>query len=297
MLNIMDLENNDKIEFSIVYCVFNVIVTLMDDVLLLVFKRLSIWDIFNCKRVNKQFYRIINNKSLWKHLYLRDYADLDVVEDDHYKSYIAYIKLNNMVHQYLAFDMRKSINLQTELGIYHRTICYIPTILCLLKNLTKIYISHNDVRIIPTEIGYLKKLERLHLNHNDIRLIPTQIGLLTNLVDIVIDSNYIKCIPTEIGMLCNLESISMSMNAITEIPTQIGKLSKLINLSLNVNNITTIPTEVALLSDKIIINLSSNNIWEIPKELENKKMDVTGNFIATNKLVNIVKDFFNGIFG
>ena len=100
----------------------------------------------------------------------------------------------------------------------------IPTEICNLTGLTKLYLTDNDLAgPIPTEIGNLTELKNLDLTDNDLTgPIPTEIGNLTALNnELVLSYNQLTgTIPTEIGNLTRLTKLYLVGNQLTNVNVQ-----------------------------------------------------------------------------
>lgn len=173
----------------------------MDDIYYNILLHLPINDIFNACQTNKQFYKVSKYEQLWKHIYITNNCDNEIV-DTYYNTcriYYCILKLNK------KFDLDIGMTLQNHDYIWYnyKDINEIPTELLLLSNMETLDLSVNKIRSIPTELSSLKNLKKLQLSSNNIKNIPTEIALLLNLELLDLSFNMIELIPTTIGLLNN----------------------------------------------------------------------------------------------
>jgi hypothetical protein len=187
-----------------------------DDVIFELYKILPINDILNCSLINKQFYRVTKNETLWKD----NIKEVIKFDGSYYESY----KFN--------YGLEK-----VKIGLnYGKSIKE-------LYECTGLNLNDRNIDIIPYQIGTLQNLERLYIYNTKIKTIPVELCNL-NLQELSLSRNKLTSLPSELGNLKNLEWIWIYSNQLTYLPSEIGNLKKLKYIDIRYNSLTNIPDEL-----------------------------------------------------
>jgi Leucine-rich repeat (LRR) protein len=83
----------------------------------------------------------------------------------------------------------------------HNVICFIPSDISMLQNLTIAKLNHNQLGTIPVEMCNMTRLQRLFLHNNCIDHLPSQVSQLSGLLTLTIEENPIQRLPFRFGYL------------------------------------------------------------------------------------------------
>ena len=260
----------------------------MEDILLHVYRYLSLNDIYQCMQVDKLFYRASRNPSLWFQLleaeYKAEYPELK--KDTLYETYrICYLfdEIANIFKgtHFSIVEFKKS----TRLGLTHKHLTFMPRGIFESINLIDLDLSVNMITTILPEINILTNLQILHLEYNRLTGLPKEISGLTNLQTLLVHHNQLNSIPKEIGKLKKLKNLNLNCNNLTNIPKEIGQLKNLEELNLHCNHLTNIPTEIGNITSLKTLILTNNNLKVIPAKIIQmrslKKLDIEMNPLAS----------------
>lgn len=209
----------------------------------------------------------------------------------------------------------------TELLLLNKNITTqkLPSIICNLKNLTKLDLSNNSIAgvfptwlqncsnlryldlsqnyfagQIPNDISNLKSLTYFNLGGNSFTGdIPAAIGKLQNLQTLhLFQNNFNGTFPKEIGDLSNLEILGLAYNYKLKpmaIPIEFGNLKSLKFMWISqCNLIGNIPVSFENLTNLEQLDLSTNNLTgNIPKKLLLLK-NLTSLFLFRNRLFGVI---------
>jgi len=243
----------------------------------LIFRFLDSRTVMNSMMVNKFYYKLAKNNSLWNNFCLKKNYPTNVKHDQ----YINYQKCY-IISKWCIGRGIKYVFFQTKLYLFNKNLISIPPEIGALINLQKLNLSGNNLTSIPHEVGNLIYLKKLYLYNNKITNIPPELGNLSNLQILNIGNNNITSIPPELGNLSNLKELSLSVNNITSIPPELGNLTNLQRLYLGNNKITSIPPELGALTNLQELYLNRIN----PLELRTLQCDThPRNFKVFNKPV------------
>jgi Leucine-rich repeat (LRR) protein len=187
-----------------------------DDTIFELYKILPIKDILNCSLINKQFYRVTKNETLWK---------------DNIKEVI---KFDGLYYESYKFNYgleRVKIGLKYKWSIKELYEC------------TCLNLNDRNIEIIPYQIEHLQNLKRFYMSCNNIKKIPVELCNL-NLQELSLSKNKLTSIPSEIGNLKNLEHLWLYSNPFTYLPSEIGNLTNLKYIDIINNRLTHIPDEL-----------------------------------------------------
>jgi hypothetical protein len=189
-----------------------------DDIIFELYKLLPIESILNCSLINKQFYRVSKNETLWK----GNIKDVIKFDGSYYESF----KFNYGLERVkIGFKLQGNIHIKELYKSSHfypsKNINGIPTQIELLENVHSMSLSYHKLTSIPSKIGNMTNLKKLWLHNNQLTSIPSELGNLTNLEILILDNNKLTFIPSELGNLKKLELFSIIDNPITHI--QINK--------------------------------------------------------------------------
>jgi hypothetical protein len=144
---------------------------------------------------------------------------------------------------------------------------YLPTEICQLSQLRKLYLNQNQLTSLPAEIGQLPELQTLYLGYNQLTSLPVEIGQLPELQTLYLGYNQLTSLPAEIGQLSQLRELYLNQSQLTSLPTEIGQLSELQKLCLNQNQLTSLPVEIGQLSQLQKLYLNQNQLTTLPTEI------------------------------
>lgn len=100
---------------------------------------------------------------------------------------------------------------------------------------------------LPSEICYLKHLKKLFITNNQIVELPKEIGNLTDLTDLNLGGNRLEHLPEEMGNLTNLTTLDIARNPLPDLDQEImilKKLEKLTTLYIDDEQSKKIPKEI-----------------------------------------------------
>ncbi|WP_353572255.1 COR domain-containing protein [Candidatus Albibeggiatoa sp. nov. BB20] len=164
-------------------------------------------------------------------------------------------------------------------------ISYIPSIIFLLKNLSKLFSNHNKIKEIPPEIGQLKKLIELSFVNNQITDLPKELKQLQNLNTLSLEENHLKELPVWLGEMTSLKELSLRSNEISFLPKEILNLNLDIRWSYSTfdngiaikdNPLTSPPPEVIKQGRQAIIDYFNALENEAEKPLNEIKILLVG---------------------
>ena len=211
-----------------------------DDIIFVIYTFLKLEDILNCSLVNKQFYKVTKNETLWKGN-IKEIIKFDVSYYDSFKFNYGLerlkigIKYDGSIRELYE---SKILNLQST------QITKLPYQIGQLQNLQTLYLYNNQLTTIPDQFGQLQNLQTLDLSYNQLTTIPDQLGQLQNLQTLELHNNQLTTIPDQLGQLQNLQTLKLHNNQLTTIPDQLGQLQNLQTLELHNNQLTTIPNQL-----------------------------------------------------
>jgi hypothetical protein len=246
----------------------------MEDIYYNVFTFLNVKDILKCSLVNKLFWNIYHDQTIWKNLIECNFKDIEFFKVNWYKTYKFCYFLNGIAKRMSYHENYNNINKIYEAHHLHN------------------WMLNNNYSKIPKTLGYLSNLTFISFNGRPYNTIPTEIYNLINLSTLYLSSTKMNTIPTEIGKLHNLEELSLSDNLIKIIPTEFGNLINLKGLWLHTNPINILPTEFGHLSNLELLHIYNTNIGILPTELIqlNKLTD-----IRVNKHLLMTPGFRRGV--
>ena len=193
-----------------------------DDIIFVVYTFLKLDDILNCSFVNKQFYKVTKNETLWKGN-IKEIIKFDGSYCDSFKFNYGLERLK------IGIEYDGSIKELYESKILHlecKRITKLPYQIELLQNLKTLDLSYNQLTTIPDQLGQLQNLQTLYLSYNKLTTIPDQLWQLQNLQTLSLYNNQLTTIPDQLGQLQNLQTLSLSYNQLTTIPDQLQKFIK-----------------------------------------------------------------------
>jgi hypothetical protein len=193
-----------------------------DDTIFELYKLLPIGSILKCSLINKQFYRVTKNETLWK----GNIKDVIKFDGSYYESF----KFNYGLERVKIGVGNCNISiveLYESSRLYSGMIKGVPTQIGLLENLRYMSLSYLKLTFIPSEIGNLINLKKLWLHNNQLTYIPSELGNLTNLEVLMLDNNKLTSMPSELGNLKKLQFLSISNNPITHIPLTLYQIPNL----------------------------------------------------------------------
>lgn len=169
------------------------------DIIFCIFEHLTYFDIVRYVQVNKQINNISKNKLIWKKLSDRDCPDK--IDSEYIKDYRGHYKL----FEFLRYRNRgKTTTKSRSLALSFTCIKTLPSEICLLTSLEKLYLHNNKLSSLPTELSRLTNLNRLDLDYNDLESIPSNLSLLTNLRTLYVDKFQVHLIPECVKSLPHL---------------------------------------------------------------------------------------------
>ena len=231
-----------------------------NDCLLSVFLYLKVGDVCSLSSVNKQWYLVSNNKSMWKQLFDQNFDNIIIGNQSKLK-----YKEFNILNTFLIKSQIGSANVIYNLRIFrlHRYSGSIPPEIGLLTNLEELYLYNNWIKSIPSEIGLLTNLQKLNLNNNLLEYLPPEIKCLTRLRKLELTNNLLERFPPGIKFLTRLEELYLHNNKLKSIPSEIGLLTNLRNLLLHKNRLKSIPSEIGQLTRLRSLLLDNNHLDDI----------------------------------
>jgi hypothetical protein len=211
------------------------------DTIFCIFEYLSFFDIMKCTTINKQFNHVSKNGLLWKKMSERDYSEK--IDSNYAKNYIGHYKLYNFLRRHRQ---------------HHE-----------IRNDNGLNLSREKLKSIPSEICLMTSLKRLYLRENKLRSLPVELGRMTNLISLELQNNKLESIPSEICSLPNLVDMYLHKNELKSLPIEIGQLTKLIRLDLEYNKLESIPSGLGLLTNLRILCVDEVQLQLIPTSLKN----------------------------
>lgn len=156
-------------------------------------------------------------------------------------------------------------NLQ-RLWVSHNCLSSLPPQLNQLVHLKELFLHRNNFDEFPTSLCSLPKLEILWLSCNKIMYIPDEIAQLTALKRLHLDSNFIKEVTSSLCQLVNLEVLYLNENTIHVLSKDIGNLTNLKRFYLQHNKISELPDGVCQLKSLKMFYLDFNELRHVKRE-------------------------------
>lgn len=155
-----------------------------------------------------------------------------------------------------------------RLWLSHNLLTAIPPEICRLVQLRELFLHCNRFEAFPEHVCKLSSLEILWLDSNQIREIPTDVASLKSLRRLHLDKNRIESFPDQLGDLRNLEVLYLNDNLLTRVSENVGNMKQLRRLYLQNNKITELPNSITELHSIVLLNLEHNEIRHLSREFQ-----------------------------
>jgi hypothetical protein len=245
---------------------------IVNDCLIIICKFLNVKDLVSCSLINKQFYGISQNESIWNPLFLHKFSNVSCSKD-HYNNYKTYDKLDRFLWKTKKMDVNNVVSLW-GLNFYGIVLQQqLPTEIGKLTMLQTLNLRYTQIKKLPTEIGQLIMLDTLSISHNQLHELPSEIGELCMLKNLYISNNQLQELPTEIGNLTKLEKLHLRRNKLKQLPTEIEKLTELKRLFLYDNQLKD-PIKIEKLVMLDTLYLDDSQVKLIPQNIDKRIISI-----------------------
>uniref|UniRef100_A0A3B4GFH0 Disease resistance R13L4/SHOC-2-like LRR domain-containing protein n=1 Tax=Pundamilia nyererei TaxID=303518 RepID=A0A3B4GFH0_9CICH len=153
------------------------------------------------------------------------------------------------------------------LDLSYRKFKRLPSRVCDLMHLEKLYVCGNSLRTLPDSISQLQGLRILALDFNKIEDVPLAVCDLTNLTRLYLGSNRLMSFPPELSNLQNLRCLWMESNYFQRFPRVLYDLPNLKSLQMGDNRLKTLPPDLWRMEALRGLWLYGNRFDTFPKVL------------------------------
>uniref|UniRef100_A0A3Q3QB74 Disease resistance R13L4/SHOC-2-like LRR domain-containing protein n=1 Tax=Monopterus albus TaxID=43700 RepID=A0A3Q3QB74_MONAL len=143
----------------------------------------------------------------------------------------------------------------------------VPSCVCRLLHLEKLYVCENRLRTLPDSISELQGLRTLALDFNKIEDVPVAVCQLTNLTRLYLGNNRLMTLPPELRNLRSLRSLWMENNYFQRFPRELYDLPRLKSLQMGNNQLKTLPSDLQRMGTLRGLWLYGNRFDTFPKVL------------------------------
>uniref|UniRef100_A0A8C6NM76 Leucine rich repeat containing 10B n=1 Tax=Nothobranchius furzeri TaxID=105023 RepID=A0A8C6NM76_NOTFU len=147
----------------------------------------------------------------------------------------------------------------------------LPSRVCGLMHLEKLYVCENRLRTVPDSIFQLQGLKTLALDFNKLEDVPLAVCELTGLTRLYLGSNRLMSLPPEIKNLKNLRCLSVESNFFQRFPREVYDLPHLKSLQIGDNRLKTLPPDLTRMEALRGLWLYTNRFETFPNVLLHMK--------------------------
>ncbi|XP_048825403.1 leucine-rich repeat-containing protein 10B-like [Brienomyrus brachyistius] len=143
----------------------------------------------------------------------------------------------------------------------------LPTRICSLTYLVKLYLSNNRLQTLPKSLAQLQGLHLLALDQNKMDDLPVVVCELVNLTHLYVSNNKLMTLPVEMVNLRKLRCLWLDGNYFMNFPRLLMKLPNLNALQLGDNMLRTLPNDLWCMSALRCLWLYGNRFKKFPHVL------------------------------
>ncbi|XP_015672031.1 leucine-rich repeat-containing protein 10B [Protobothrops mucrosquamatus] len=143
----------------------------------------------------------------------------------------------------------------------------LPTPVCALSTLQKLYVSGTGITELPEEIGGLQELRILALDFNKLEEVPETLCRLPHLTRLYLGSNRLFGLPAEFSQLKTLRCLWIESNYLYHFPQVLLQMPELQSLQMGDNRLKTLPNGLPRMKGLRGLWLYGNRFEEFPKPL------------------------------
>uniref|UniRef100_A0A665UBK5 Leucine rich repeat containing 10B n=1 Tax=Echeneis naucrates TaxID=173247 RepID=A0A665UBK5_ECHNA len=143
----------------------------------------------------------------------------------------------------------------------------LPSRVCGLMHLEKLYVCGNSLRTLPDSISQLQGLRILALDFNKLEDVPMAVCELTNLTRLYLGSNRLMTLPPELRNLRSLRCLWVESNYFMTFPRVLYDLPQLKSLQIGDNRLKTLPPDLWRMEALRGLWLYGNRFDTFPKVL------------------------------
>uniref|UniRef100_A0A8D2B418 Leucine rich repeat containing 10B n=1 Tax=Sciurus vulgaris TaxID=55149 RepID=A0A8D2B418_SCIVU len=151
----------------------------------------------------------------------------------------------------------------------------LPSAVCALSRLQKLYVSGTGLRELPEEIEELRdalpdglcrlpRLTRLYLGSNRLLALPADFAQLQSLRCLWIEGNFLRRFPRPLLRLVALQSLQMGDNRLRALPAELPRMTGLRGLWLYGNRFEEFPPALLRMGRLHILDLDRNRLGGFP---------------------------------
>ncbi|KAG7245423.1 hypothetical protein INR49_010874 [Caranx melampygus] len=153
------------------------------------------------------------------------------------------------------------------LDLSYRKFKRLPSRVCGLMHLEKLYVCGNSLRALPDSISQLQGLRILALDFNKLEDVPMAVCQLTNLTRLYLGSNRLMTLPSELSNLQSLRCLWVESNYFLRFPRVLYDLPHLKSLQIGDNRLKTLPPDLWRMEALRGLWLYGNRFDTFPKVL------------------------------
>lgn len=243
-----------------------------------IFYSLGVDDIFTILSLNKFFYHLSNDCSLWKIVIEKEYKIKNCQNPT--KEQFCFYGVIRLLSQERLEDIKKTKNA----AAVWKTLTFVPQCFVHFRGLKTLNLENNEISSLPNNFNLLNCLENLILGHNNFTVIP-EVPKSVKFLDLKYNKiRKLSNIPP------NLRKLSLYNNAINTICDDVRLATNLEELCIHFNQIEVITSSFCYMTKLKYLDLGGNSLKALPEEfiyLQNlEKLRISPNFQNIPTVIN-----------
>lgn len=158
-------------------------------------------------------------------------------------------------------------NGEQQLELSGRRLRRLPSAVCALSRLQKLYVSGTGLRELPEEIEELRELRILALDFNKLERLPDGLCRLPRLTRLYLGGNRLLALPADFAQLQSLRCLWIEGNFLRRFPRPLLRLVALQSLQMGDNRLRALPAELPRMTGLRGLWLYGNRFEEFPPAL------------------------------